>query len=71
MKKFLFFLTSFFSNFIDACPTCVGQVTSNTVPFFSEDFYKPGKQTPKSEIHAVEYGKKELQKLIDDLKGKK
>lgn len=49
----------------------MGQVTSNTVPFFDQEFYKPGKQAAKSENSAVEYGKKELQKLIDEYKGKK
>lgn len=71
MKKILMSITSFFSMAIHACPTCVGKVTAQTVPFFAEEFYKPGKQANNSGSSAAEYGKKELQKLIDDYKEKK
>lgn len=71
MRKIIFFATSFFSFAMNACPTCVGKTSSSTVPFFDQEFYKPGKQVNNTPISAVEYGKKELQKLIDDHKGKK
>lgn len=70
MKKIIICISSFFSGIIHACPTCVGKVTNQTVPFFAEEFYKPGKQN-NAQLSAVEYGKKELQKLIDDYKEKK
>jgi hypothetical protein len=71
MRKIIFFATSFFSFAMNGCPTCVGKITSSPVPFFDQEFYKPGKQANNTQMSAVEYGKKELQKLIDDYKGKK
>ena len=71
MRKIIFFATSFFSFAMNSCPTCVGKVTPATVPFFAQEFYKPGKQANNTQISAVEYGKKELQKLIDDSKERK
>jgi hypothetical protein len=70
MKKIIICIASFFSTIIHACPTCVGKTTSQTVPFFAEEFYKAGKQN-NNQTSTVEYGKKELQKLIDDHKEKK
>lgn len=71
MKKILFLFSSLFASLLHACPTCVGKVTATTVPFFDQDFYKPHKQTVPPHNSAIEYGKKELQKLIDEHKGKK
>lgn len=70
MGKILFFIASFFAVAIHPCPTCVGKVTPHTIPFFAEEFYKPGKQNNNTTA-SIEYGKKELQKLIDDSKEKK
>ncbi|GMU18965.1 MAG: hypothetical protein AMXMBFR12_01570 [Candidatus Babeliales bacterium] len=71
MKKLFFYITSIFSSFLQAYPTCVAHANPPTVPFFSEEFYKPGKAAQNTPQYAVEYGKKELQKLIDEHKGKK
>lgn len=71
MRKIIFFATSFFSVAFYACPTCVGKVTTQTVPFFDQEFYKPGKPQDQSHNAALEYGKKEFQRLIDESKGKK
>lgn len=71
MKKLLLYITSIFSSFLHACPACMAHSKSYTAPFFSEEFYKPGKQPQNTPGDAVEYGKKELQKLIDEYKGKK
>lgn len=50
-----------------ACPTCVGKITSATVPFFSTEFYQPGK-IPQT---TAEYGSKEFKKLLAAHKEKK
>lgn len=70
MKK-IFLTILFFSPLaIHSCPTCVAKVTPNTIPFFAEGFYQPGKKSNAS-INTEQYGKKELQKLIDSHKEKK
>ncbi len=56
-----------FSTFL-ACPTCVGKVTPSTVPFFSSEFYAPGKPHAKT---STEYGIKEFKKLLAAHKEKK
>lgn len=70
MKKIIIYSTFLYSLASHSCPTCVGKVTATSIPFFAPEFYQPGKQTTSS-ITATEYGKKELQKLIDNHKGKK
>lgn len=70
MKKIIIYSTFLHSLALHSCPTCVGKVTSASIPFFSSEFYQPGKPTTSS-VTAAEYGKKELQKLIDESKGKK
>lgn len=71
MRKIIFFTTSFFSIVLHACPICVGKVTTQTVPFFDQEFYKPGKKSDSTPNIAIEYGKKKFQRLIDESKGKK
>lgn len=71
MKKMLSICASFFLIQARACPTCVGQISPHTVPFFDKEFYQPGKSASPSQNNGAEYGKRELQKLINEHKGKK
>ena len=49
LGKNIVFLLLFFFMYINmlACPTCVGKVTKNSPPFFSDEFYKP---YPKQDV---------------------
>lgn len=69
MKKTIIFafIIGTFSHLF-ACPTCVGKITPSTVPFFSTEFYQPGKPQPQTN---TEYGTKEFKKLLASYKEKK
>jgi|GEM_PF-3648730 len=44
------------------CPTCVGKIKSESLAFFSHEFYQPGQSIPRETKEQV--GDKELKKIF-------
>jgi hypothetical protein len=59
-------LLLFYSSLTAACPTCIGRVKSESIPFFHKDFYQP----PSKPINKELYAQEQFQRLLQQTKGK-
>lgn len=45
MKHLKYMFLIFITSPLIGCPNCLGRITENSPPFFSDEFYKPGAES--------------------------